>query len=153
MKVSLSRCTGTRGSASLRCAVDAQARRRHRLEAGLRDRLAARLARAVVAGVELGEGVVELGEGFGQLARDRLDLTPFGGDLPGVGEATLEAVAGEVVELGLHRVALLLEAGASRRVRGVGHGSSVPATREPQSAVLSAGPPPEDAWARGWADS
>ena len=86
-----------RRSATLRRAVDAERGRRHGLEPGLADALVARLALAVRAGVELGQRFVDVGEGLAELAGERLDLAPLGGDLARVGEVLVE------VELGVGR--------------------------------------------------
>src|SRR5262245_32630616 len=73
------------GSAALGSAVDAEPSGRHRLEASVCDALVTALALAVGTRVELRECVLDLGERLIELARDGLDLTPFGSDLPGVG--------------------------------------------------------------------
>src|SRR5262249_5932911 len=132
MTVSESMCTGTVGgcSAALRRALDAEARRRHRLEAGLGEPLMARLALAVGAGIELGQGCLDIGPRFAPLPRERLDLAPLGGDLPGVGEVLVEVEVGVVAvpeagQLLAHAAPLFLELVAQHRVGRVRHGTSL----------------------------
>src|SRR5947199_7246460 len=98
MTVCSSRCTEVRRrrSATLRRALDAQARGRHRLQPCVADAPVAGLALAVGAVVELGQGVLDVGEGLGELAREGLDLAALRGHLAGVGEVLVEVQAGAV---------------------------------------------------------
>ena len=66
--------------------VDAEPGGRHGLEPGVADRLAADLAQAVGALVELGQGVLDLVELVLELVEQRLVLALLGGDLARVGE-------------------------------------------------------------------
>src|SRR5437868_4714414 len=98
MTVCSSRCTEVRGrrSATLRRALDAEARGRHRLQARFADAPVARFALAVGAVLELGERVLDVGEGLRELTREGLDLAPLRGDLAGVGEVLVEVQTGVV---------------------------------------------------------
>src|SRR5690606_16428749 len=73
--------------------VDAEAGRRHGLEAGRRGRGPAHLAGAVGAGVELGQGPLDVLQLGPELAGEGPVLPLFGGHLAGVREVLVEAVA------------------------------------------------------------
>src|SRR5580704_11689570 len=82
-----------------------------RLQAGFADRLAAQLAVAVGAGVELGQGPLDVLERLFQRLSQRLRLAALGRDLARVGEVGVVVVAGDgavtkTSELGLQFVAL-----------------------------------------------
>src|SRR5436190_9973333 len=147
-----------RRSAALRGAVDAEARRRHRLEARVGDALVAVLALAVVAGVELAEGVLDLRERLVELAGERLDLAAFGGDLPGVGEVVVEVgprtrSLAQPLELIAQAIALVLELVAQHRVGRVGHGLMIMPGFPAPHGVAAAPKGGAQRRARGWARS
>src|SRR5829696_1218431 len=143
MIVCSSMCTdGASALAARRRAGDAHARRGHRLEASLGDALAAHLALAVGAGVELRQRVLDVLQGLAELPGESFDLTPLGGDLAGVGAVLVEVEAGtdgvgggavtESRQLLADPVAVLLELVAQHLLGGLCHGSSLPPTPSPE---------------------
>src|SRR4029079_1127163 len=125
-------------SATLRRALDAEPRRRHRLQARVGDALVARFALAVGAVGELRQRVLDVLEGLVELTGQRLDLAPLGGDLARVGEVLVElerpavpiggGPVAEVGELLTNAVALVLELVAQQLLRRLGHPPSLPPT-------------------------
>ena len=86
--------------------------------------------RAVGAGVELRERVLDVAQGLAQRAGQRLDLAPLGSHLARVGEVLVEAevALGAVQRLQLldDAVPLGLELDAQHRVRRLDHGVMLP---------------------------
>src|SRR3954469_13119102 len=111
-------CTTGRASAAFRCARNAEPRRRHGLEPGVGNVLAAGFALPVCAALELAERGVDLEQRFAQRVQQRVDLAPLGGDLTGVGEAVVIRVAidAECSELAPNPLALGSQLGASAAI-------------------------------------
>src|SRR5687768_13273167 len=86
---STTRCTrviSTVTSAPRRGAVDAEACCGHGLQPGRVDAIAAPLAHAVGAGLQLGQGGLDVGQRLLELVGQHFGLAPLGRDLAGVGE-------------------------------------------------------------------
>src|SRR5688572_3616694 len=113
-KMAISRKSTLPELAGLRRAGDAELRRRHRLEARLADLATAGFAAAVLAVVELREGVFDLTERVRERSGERLDLRALRGDLTRVGETSVERQAAvgsepELTQLAAQSVALFLK--------------------------------------------
>src|SRR5690349_9755546 len=90
--VTWSTCTGFE-SATLRRAGDAEPGRRHGLEPGGGDLVAARLAAPVGAVFELAQRGVDVDQRLAERPDQRVDLSPFRRDLTRVGEALVVRTA------------------------------------------------------------
>src|SRR6478735_10233090 len=162
---------------ALRRAADAEPRGRHRLEPGVTDLLATRLALPVGAFFELRQRVVHLAQTFEEAGRERVDLSPLRRHLARIGKALVEVepsafptvrtarglalgCASHMTQLHQQLLALFGELGASSRVSHLRHGRKPTAAR-PRS-WLAGGPAhrPRGAargtpsctpgWSRGW---
>src|SRR5438270_3648600 len=104
------RCTASGAALALGSAVDAEAGGRLGLEAGGRDRLAARLTRAVRAVVELGQGALDLAQRLPQRLGQGLGLASLRGHLARVGEVLVVVQPAVLTDAEL--APLLAQAGA-----------------------------------------
>src|SRR3954468_12737519 len=83
---------------ALRGAVNAEAGRRHGLEARGGDGLPAVLTQPVGAALVLGEGVLDVVEGVAQRGGQRFGLAPFRRDLARIGEVGVVIEAAELLQ-------------------------------------------------------
>ena len=96
-------------------------------------------------------------ERLAERAREGLELAAFGRHLARIGEVAVEVAGSDahLLELVAEAGPLLLELGAERRVRSVGHPTMVPPGVTPVSVRSARGPAGAlaQARARGWAAS